>query len=79
MPLYEYHCQHCGALKDVHFHTFDESEDTPVWCGSDICRYEKGHACRMEKQLAAPAFVIHGYSARTGYATLRRNDIKMER
>lgn len=56
MPLFDYHCPSCGAQREA----IVLSPVTPVVCVK--CDTV------MERQPAAPAFAVHGFNAKNGYA-----------
>ena len=64
MPLYEYKCFACGAVKSLTRTIRDRDDD--VWC--EECRPKVGKR-PMVRQLSAPSFKIEGFSEKNGYSS----------
>jgi len=57
MPTYDFKCLTCGHIVTQTYSNWrDAIASGPQHCGAP-----------MEKQMAAPAFAVNGYSAKNGY------------
>lgn len=59
MPLYDFKCPECGALREVLVLRFD----VPVTCHM----HGEGRSVTMERMPSAPAFTVLGFSEANGY------------
>jgi len=62
MPKWDFKCPRCGHIIERAFRSFEEMKAAKLhWCPM---------ACNapMERQPAAPSFVVEGFSAKNGYS-----------
>lgn len=71
MPLYDFKCPRCGAVKEERFVSYVESETREVRCNGRCCvdPYCK-RTCNtlMEKQISAACFSVKGFNATNHYS-----------
>jgi predicted nucleic acid-binding Zn ribbon protein len=60
VPLYEFKCPKCGKVETFVYRSYENMMGSLHPCSEDMTE--------MERLPAAPAFVVHGFSARNGYA-----------
>lgn len=69
MPLWDFKCQRCGAIKEVSAPSLAHVEEHSVWCDSPDCKPAiPGGVCRMVRQVSAPNFTVKGFNADNGYS-----------
>jgi putative FmdB family regulatory protein len=66
MPCFDYKCPVCKAVVEVFKSNFDDATK-PAYC--PYCGRGADGEVVMERQPAAPAFTISGYSAKNGYSS----------
>lgn len=62
MPLFDYKCPECGAVREV---LISAKSTCPVMCNHDTVHFV------MEKQPSAPSFRMTGFRELNGYASPR--------
>ena len=65
MPLYDFKCPRCGALKTIYVQSVT-SIPMHIWC-ENVDGGCSGLQ-QMVRQPSAPAFIVTGFSAKNGYS-----------
>lgn len=70
MPLYDFKCPACGAVKEERFVTYAESEARQVLCNEVVLVERRSQVCGtfMEKQPSAACFTVKGFNATNHYS-----------
>lgn len=64
MPLFEFRCPFCTHTREKMFPSLEDARFAWVGCDNNACKY----GARMERQVSAPSFRIHGFNATNGYS-----------